>query len=675
MICLTELRPRAKHLEVMSKVGFANDAPFNDLFDPIKTEELKTTIEQVFSNPLLRTCQRITWYFHYPFEDNKGRNDNRLSRSSLLHDFEDNEANYDDHKSVKERAVAIIQKNFLDFLFEFIQNGKVSSLKKALLNLHMMYSNKGTWELLVSKLSEELKKDSSDLEKVIEEAFQKVASSILTYVTKKAVEKFEEGKDEEGEKFLEVVLKAPVSNDWKSLSLSPIESFVEQTAKKVKETLNSYRGWKPNYRNPHERDCELLFRFARLLKENSVLAYDWEETAQKWLDHFALSMGNYAVEQVNKLLENLRGSLIIGNQQDLLDKIIENTKTAIAILREALQIKTSPSVREYLMKNLELANKLLMQAEAKKERSKKAKKKVSPLLVLLLLFLSPFLFSSLFFSDSSSNKEVSTQTSNSSNQIPSEQHANLSPVPTPDLNDPKEIIKLADKFYIEKNFKDAMLKYKEAIQTLAKNKEEIDPELYYKYAYSLEKIGQKNKAVKAYQAYMKDAPDGEYEDEALEALIRLDGLKRPQTGWNPLYLYSDIEAGNSEITVENETDLDAFIKVYKTEAWSEEELVANVYIRSGDQYTFANLNKGTYFLKIALGLDWNNSTKKFSYRKSFWKSDKVVLREEVLDLVFSRQIRYSSVTIRISKSYTNKWNALMPSSFREIEEDDFEDDF
>ena len=76
-----------------------------------------------------------------------------------------------------------------------------------------------------------------------------------------------------------------------------------------------------------------------------------------------------------------------------------------------------------------------------------------------------------------------------------------------------------------------------------------------------------------------------------------------------------IASGHSTLLVKNGTDTDAMVRVIALAPTP--QMVRNVYIPAGRNFTSEFLPPGNYVLRVALGKDWNDSNRRFNYRQSF----------------------------------------------------------
>src|SRR5262249_44140966 len=87
-----------------------------------------------------------------------------------------------------------------------------------------------------------------------------------------------------------------------------------------------------------------------------------------------------------------------------------------------------------------------------------------------------------------------------------------------------------------------------------------------------------------------------------------------------------IREGLSTLTIENGTELDAFVKVFKVSGGR--LLIRNLFIVAGKTCTSDSVPAGEYVLLTAFGKDWDASTKKFNFRRSFAETQRFEVTEE-----------------------------------------------
>ena len=86
-----------------------------------------------------------------------------------------------------------------------------------------------------------------------------------------------------------------------------------------------------------------------------------------------------------------------------------------------------------------------------------------------------------------------------------------------------------------------------------------------------------------------------------------------------------IASGHSTLVVKNGTDSDAFVRVIALGATP--QLVRNFYIQSGQNFTAESVPPGNYVLRVAFGIDWNDSERGFNYRRIFEETQPFELTE------------------------------------------------
>ena len=71
-------------------------------------------------------------------------------------------------------------------------------------------------------------------------------------------------------------------------------------------------------------------------------------------------------------------------------------------------------------------------------------------------------------------------------------------------------------------------------------------------------------------------------------------------------------AGLSDLTIENNADQDAVVKLAENERNEPPRIYRAVYVRAGDQWVVPNIAPGTYRLLFCLGTEWDPQQKTFS---------------------------------------------------------------
>src|SRR5262249_14848463 len=121
-----------------------------------------------------------------------------------------------------------------------------------------------------------------------------------------------------------------------------------------------------------------------------------------------------------------------------------------------------------------------------------------------------------------------------------------------------------------------------------------------------------------------------------------------------------IREGLSTLTIENGTELDAFVKVFKVSGGR--LLIRNLFIVAGKTCTSDSVPAGEYVLLTAFGKDWDASTKKFNFRRSFAEAQRFEVTEEQVGLT----TQYSRITVTLHKVLNGNFES------HDISEADFE---
>ncbi|HJQ70929.1 MAG TPA: hypothetical protein VKA70_18280 [Blastocatellia bacterium] len=93
-------------------------------------------------------------------------------------------------------------------------------------------------------------------------------------------------------------------------------------------------------------------------------------------------------------------------------------------------------------------------------------------------------------------------------------------------------------------------------------------------------------------------------------LVRYGGAERSSLSLGSSPLGEGVRGGLSTLTVENKTDMDAFVRVLKYK--SDDGLIRNFYIPAGGSYTAEEVPPGRYSLRVGYGLIWSLLEERFS---------------------------------------------------------------
>lgn len=88
----------------------------------------------------------------------------------------------------------------------------------------------------------------------------------------------------------------------------------------------------------------------------------------------------------------------------------------------------------------------------------------------------------------------------------------------------------------------------------------------------------------------------------------------------------NIRGGQSTLTVDNGTKLDALIRVIRINNGNQN--IRDFFIPTGKKFTATELPSGEYVIKIAYGKDWNSTSRKFNYHQSFSESESFEVTEK-----------------------------------------------
>lgn len=130
-----------------------------------------------------------------------------------------------------------------------------------------------------------------------------------------------------------------------------------------------------------------------------------------------------------------------------------------------------------------------------------------------------------------------------------------------------------------------------------------------------------------------------------------------------------VHAGKSTLTIDNGTDTDALVRVLRI--GSSKELIRNVYIPHGKEFTATQLPLGDYILRIAFGYDWEAKRKSFNFDRSFSQSESFAITEstwnEDTDDGYIKHTTASkmSVTLHKVRNGNFKTHPIPENEFRE----------
>jgi hypothetical protein len=132
-------------------------------------------------------------------------------------------------------------------------------------------------------------------------------------------------------------------------------------------------------------------------------------------------------------------------------------------------------------------------------------------------------------------------------------------------------------------------------------------------------------------------------------------------------LGSGIRSGHSSLSVVNGTDNDALVRVIRVGVY--EQLVRNFYVPANRTFTAEELPAGSYVMRVAFGRDWNETQKRFNFRRSFTETQQFQVTERVSSEQVSggRRIttHYSKISITLHKVTDGNFAS------KQISEEDF----
>jgi hypothetical protein len=128
-----------------------------------------------------------------------------------------------------------------------------------------------------------------------------------------------------------------------------------------------------------------------------------------------------------------------------------------------------------------------------------------------------------------------------------------------------------------------------------------------------------------------------------------------------------VRNGNSTLTVDNGTVIDALVKLVRVSPRA--EMIRNFYIPANSKLTAERIPPGRYVLRVAFGLDWASHNNRFNFRRSFSETDAFIISEEQSTEYtkdgYTVHTRASEMTITLHKVPEGNFKS------KEITEEDF----
>jgi hypothetical protein len=108
-------------------------------------------------------------------------------------------------------------------------------------------------------------------------------------------------------------------------------------------------------------------------------------------------------------------------------------------------------------------------------------------------------------------------------------------------------------------------------------------------------------------------------------------------------------AGHGVLKIENGSGLDAVVKLITAD--SPRKTVWMLYIRAHEQKSLSGIAVGNYFLRFALGLDWNADTKKFLRNLEFYQAGKQLEFTEI-EPTSNEPGKYKEIEITLNEVFS-----------------------
>jgi len=88
-----------------------------------------------------------------------------------------------------------------------------------------------------------------------------------------------------------------------------------------------------------------------------------------------------------------------------------------------------------------------------------------------------------------------------------------------------------------------------------------------------------------------------------------------------------IRGGHSTLTVDNGTESDALVTIFRFRDKDKKRHIRNFYVHQGRKWTAKELPAGQYVAKVAFGKDWNSKFRKFNFRRTFSETEPFEITE------------------------------------------------
>lgn len=654
---LPQVRQAVKRIEAGLRVGITPEVPLSALLGEDEIKNLSTHLQQVSSDMLTYICHKLFWFLEWVPEG--------INIQSVDEVIE----------GVPEGSDLFAhQSDFLYNFFCFLRDHDPEALEDSILSFDDWYNDESSDNYLVEMISKDLSIPTSTARELLYEAQHTVAKTVLEASVNIAVDYLEGGNFSVGREILSVVVNSPLEDDWEDAVLMKVSSYVNPIVSRIQATLRTYQSWKPGFVDPHAQDCEKVISLVQLLRGRVTQAREWESVVQAWIDKLAVSMSNYAVEQVNEVLNRLPAVQFASNQTKIetLKQLRARLQSAQQIIKQALNQKVSDDVKRHLSSVLSDTQQLLAQLPPipvvpnntgtrigrdvyryQEHHQHTASITGAGNSRLIFMFRIIFLFIAItpFISLCFLPITCATDSENNLQGLSIHDSTSVSA-------EYSKILQKANNLFLSRKYLEASQTYAKVIRIARDSGFTLPEDVYYKYGVASENTRNRSTAIWAYQTYITRNPDGTYAPNALRKLEKLGVISRPRTGQSPLG--RGIYSGHSEIVIDNQTDRDALVKIIRLNG-GKHQLVRNLYVRSGSKGRARQIPKGEYIVKVAYGKGWDKKKKKFLMYKSFSKSEPFV----IVEYHSGFSIQYSVITITLHKVYGGNF------SFQDIRESEF----
>lgn len=651
---LPQVRQAVKRVEAGLRVGINPEVPLSTLLGDEEIKNLTIHLQQISSDATRYICHKLLWFLDWS------------SDGINLQSVED----VVDNARCDSKLFAH-QSDFLYNFFCFLENHDSESLEDSIAAFDSWYNDESSDDYFVSLISSELNISDSLARESLYDAQQIVAKTVLETSVNIAIGYLEHGDFLVGKQVLSVIVNSPLEDDWEDAVLMKVSNYAFPIINRIQEITRTYQNWHPSFTDPLAQDCEKLMSLVELLRGRVAQAREWESAVQAWIDKLAVSMSNYAVQQVNEILNRLPAIQFSSNQTKIntLIELHARLQQAQQIIRQALSKKTSTDVKQNLSRILTETQQLIAQlppipasssspsyqpsgrnapvldeelwhrrfSEAARSRNAYQPDPVESCLFFIFYRILFFVIIILLLGLCSSFRSCSSSGSSGDIQesVPYQVADN-----SHDSMEYIHLVSLANDAFNSRRYSEASQNFAKVIRLSREKGFLMSEDVYYKYGVALENSRNRSTALWAYQTYLTRNPTGEYASEALKKLEKLGIVSRPKTGQSPLG--RGVYSGYSEIVIDNQTDRDALVKIVKLGS-SRHQVIRNLYVRAGSSARATQIPQGEYTVKVAYGKAWDKKRKKFLLEKSFSKSETFTIEEYRSGFA----IHYSETTITL----------------------------